>query len=131
MKIIPTLNQARLWRSALILALLALTGIFLPTALAAPGDIDPSFAGFSGDGVVSQTELLEVNDIAIQPDGRIVVVGKSPTPGAFSVFRYLPDGNLDGSFGNGGRVIFFGMFTANAVAIQSDGRIVVGGGAAG
>ena len=48
----------------------------------------------------------------------------------FAVARYLPDGSLDASFGAGkGSVVldFGGDDRANAVALQPDGKIVVGG----
>jgi hypothetical protein len=50
--------------------------------------------------------------------------------GDFCVLRYLTDGTLDTSFGVGGKVItdFNGNYDrAYAVAIQSDGKIVVVG----
>jgi uncharacterized delta-60 repeat protein len=77
-------------------------------------------------------------DVAIQPDGKIVVAGyaddgvvwDSPTWGEFALARYNPDGSRDASFGADGVVSdAFGasQVRANAVAIQDDGKIVVGG----
>ncbi len=47
--------------------------------------------------------------VAIQADGKIVVAGESnqgPTSGVdFALVRYLPNGTLDASFGNGGKVV--------------------------
>jgi uncharacterized delta-60 repeat protein len=65
--------------------------------------------------------------ITIQPDGRIVVVGASDDD--FCIVRYLADGQLDSSFGDGGIVTtdFGGSEMAFGVAIQSDGKIVVAG----
>jgi uncharacterized delta-60 repeat protein len=71
--------------------------------------------------------------LAVQADGRIVVVGsteQAATGQDFLVLRYLADGSLDPSFGSGGKVITsFGDDSdrALAVAIQPDGKIVVGG----
>jgi len=48
------------------------------------------------------------NGIAIQPNGRIVVVGELEITDAhtrFVAIRLKADGALDGSFGNGGRKI--------------------------
>ena len=49
----------------------------------------------------------------------------------FALARYNPDGSLDDSFGTGGRVLTdFGSSAddeARAVALQSDGKIVVAG----
>jgi len=70
-------------------------------------------------------------DVAIQPDGRIVVVGEVDH-GNFrydlAVARLLPDGRPDASFGSGGEVVTdVGDAYARSVAIQPDGKIVVGG----
>ena len=73
-------------------------------------------------------------DVAIQPDGKIVMVGFSfvaQTDSAFSMLRLNADGSLDTSFGTGGRVInniAVGQTDeATSVAIQPDGKIVVAG----
>jgi uncharacterized delta-60 repeat protein len=74
--------------------------------------------------------------LAIQPiDGKIVVVGNAfgPTTGFHSevtLVRYNPDGSLDTDFGTGGIVTnYIGNLNddAYALAIQSDGKIVVAG----
>jgi uncharacterized delta-60 repeat protein len=63
-------------------------------------------------------------DVALQPDGRIVAT-EVRFPGV-AVRRYLPDGGRDGSFGTNG-VAGTGLTqTAHvALAIRSDGDIVV------
>jgi uncharacterized delta-60 repeat protein len=69
--------------------------------------------------------------VALQPDGKIVVVGQTWTvDGGFGVVRFDANGGLDSTFGFSGRVrIGFGTITdaANAVALQADGKIVVAG----
>ena len=116
------------------LAALALLVLAAP-AQAAPGDLDPSF---SGDGFDTQNVFNDDcgRDVAIQPDGKIVVVGSCPggVPTTFSVLRYLADGNPDQDFGIDGTVnVSFdapGSPTderAAAVAVQPDGKIVVAG----
>jgi len=98
-------------------------------AQAAPGDLDPSF---SADGRVT-TDLAGGDDrgfgVAIQADGKIVVAGSSGSPRDFALARYNPDGSLDTSFDVDGRVTtdFGGDDSGAAVAIQSDGKIVVAG----
>ena len=86
-----------------------------------------------GGGPFEQEEALGV---AIQSDGRIVVVGHTsiPTsppapnlPPTFALARYTSDGKLDPSFGSGGRVSANVNGIAYAVAIQPDGKIVVAG----
>jgi uncharacterized delta-60 repeat protein/uncharacterized repeat protein (TIGR01451 family) len=70
--------------------------------------------------------------VAVQPDGKIVVVGEAhrgPT-GDFAVLRYHADGTLDEEFGRGGIVTTDIARTANgafAVVLQPDGKIVAGG----
>ncbi|QEL20259.1 FG-GAP-like repeat-containing protein [Limnoglobus roseus] len=74
--------------------------------------------------------------IAVQKDGKIVVVGSAQTGAAdidFAVARLNPDGTLDTTFGsNGIRAFGFDLGGSNidratSVAIDSQGRIVVAG----
>ncbi len=91
------------------------------------GNLDPSFGG---DGRVSvgfrgDSRAL---DVAIQANGKIVVVGEDRFK--FAVARFKSDGTLDRSFGGDGEVItgFDGSAAeAHAVAIQANGSIVVAG----
>ena len=91
------------------------------------GNLDTSFGT---DGWVS-TDILgddQAADIAIQQDGKILLAGTAF--GDFILVRYNPDGVLDSTFGMGGWVrtdILGGDDKANALAIQSDGCIVVVG----
>jgi uncharacterized delta-60 repeat protein len=96
-------------------------------AKAAPGTVDPSFAGFTDDGIVFESGLQTVSGIALQGDGKTVIVGSTGTANQLGVFRYLPNGRPDPSFDGDGKATFSNMFEASDVAIQSDGRIVVGG----
>ena len=66
-------------------------------AWAADGGID---LGFGTNGIVSTP--INSRALAIQADGRIVVVGD--TNGDFGVVRYNADGSLDVTFGQGGIV---------------------------
>jgi uncharacterized delta-60 repeat protein len=119
---------------------LTVLGLAAPAAAsAAPGDLDPSFGG--GAGWVRTLEIRDgsnnylpegAEDVAIQPDGKIVVTGSVIDGGSnryFGALRYLPDGSLDGSFGAGGLVALdLGSFEdARAVALQRDGKVVVAG----
>lgn len=102
------------------------------------GTLDVSF---SADGLVT-TNLLprrndEVADLAIQTDGKIVAAGfvgsccAGPYQnGRFGLVRYNADGVLDATFSGDGIVILNwtdGNDFAAALAIQADGKIVVGG----
>jgi uncharacterized delta-60 repeat protein len=90
---------------------------------------------FDADGKVT-TSIGTFNDearaIKIQNDGKIVVAGKSfnGTNYDFAVVRYNTNGSLDNSFGTGGIVttaIGIQDDKATCLAIQADGKIVVGG----
>ena len=96
------------------------------------GLLDP---GFGGDGTVV-THFTAGNDYAygtaVQPNGRIIVVGRGNGPNGadFCVVRYLVNGTLDTTFGTGGKVFTdfdHGQDTARGVALQTNGKIVVGG----
>jgi uncharacterized delta-60 repeat protein len=89
------------------------------------GRLDPTF-GRGGKVGGSAVQSLAF-DVAIQPDGRIVAGGSGY--GAFVVARYLEDGTLDPSFGQGGTTaISFGRYGGGrALALQENGRIVLAG----
>jgi uncharacterized delta-60 repeat protein len=110
-----------------LVAIFLLLGI-VTSAHAAPGDLDTTF---SGDGKIVESALASsfANAVAIQADGKIVVAGS--VGGDFIVARYNRNGTLDTTFSNDGIVVTdfggSGSDSANAVAIQSDGKIVVAG----
>ena len=96
------------------------------------GGLDYSFGG---NGKVT-TPIGNFNDfasaVAIQADGKIVVVGLSYNGSTtdFAVVRYNPDGSLDTSFDGDGKVttpIGSSDEAAYAVALQADGKIVAAG----
>ncbi|MBK8492059.1 MAG: hypothetical protein IPL49_14535 [Saprospirales bacterium] len=69
---------------------------------------------------------------AVQPDGKILVAGRTVTNNvpAFALVRYKPDGTLDSSFGNGGKVkttVGGVSDRGRVVVVQPDGKILVGG----
>ena len=87
---------------------------------------------FDGDGVLT-TDLVRENDyaesIAVQDDGKIVVGGYSFT-GSLCLARYGADGALDPTFGAKGKVVtaFASAYQHDySIAIQRDGRILLGG----
>ena len=97
------------------------------------GSLDSSFG--NGGAVTADIADLtaEAQGVAIQPDGKIVVVGdaSNAVERLFAVARYNPDGVLDESFGsNGGKVTTLvgpSNALANAVLIQPDAKIVAAG----
>ena len=104
----------------------------------ANGNLDTTF-GIGGKvfSTFGSNRSSSLWGLAIQTDGKLVAVGN--TPGAqsgndynFAIARYLSDGSLDSSFGSGGTVVTdFGQLAndngAESVAMQANGKIVVGG----
>lgn len=100
----------------------------------APGVVDTSFNG--GAQLVSVAEGEDyATAVAVQPDGKVISVGSTTTTAGgtdIAVVRHLRDGTLDPDFGLGGKVVTTigagrAADQAFAVAVQADGRIVVGG----
>jgi uncharacterized delta-60 repeat protein len=101
-----------------------------PGALAAAGDLDPSF-GRSGKILTNVTTRGDaLNAVAIAPDGSIVVAGSSKDGARFAIARYRAGGRLDPTFGDHG-IVQTNVTDANdvlhGVAMQPDGEIVVAG----
>jgi uncharacterized delta-60 repeat protein len=110
-----------------------------PASALSPGDPDPTF----GSGGVASYALgqgpsasSELDAIALQPDGKMVVGGTatdSEGHPAFLVARLGTDGALDPSFGDGGKVLVqlgsggSPMSSVDALAVQPDGKILAGG----
>jgi uncharacterized delta-60 repeat protein len=97
------------------------------------GNPDPAF-GVGGKVFVDFFSYGEVaNAIAIQNDGKILVGGFAfDSNGAwdFALVRMDTSGNLDGTFGSGGKMTldFFGQRDEiRDIAIQADGKIVLAG----
>jgi uncharacterized delta-60 repeat protein len=104
------------------------------------GTLDSSF-GVNGEVLISldspHTAVSRVT--AIQDDGKIIVAGwkyfyhslYDISQRGFVLSRLLPNGNLDSSFGINGNVIIdidsTQDFYIHAIAIQPDGKIVLGG----
>lgn len=106
-----------------VLAVLGLGLAAIPAAAVAspvPGIVTTTFTpSFSYDWAQA---------MAIQPDGKIVVVGTAL--GKLALARFNPDGAIDKTFGTGGTVttaVGLGGAIARAVALQPDGKIVVSG----
>lgn len=109
------------------------------------GYADPSF-GDDGYRVADFAQSPYASDhlsaLAVLPDRRIVAVGTVNVPELWpwaprrsaGVARFLVDGRPDRSFGDQGRAVFSGSlvadggeFGAYAMALQSDGKIVIAG----
>jgi uncharacterized delta-60 repeat protein len=97
--------------------------------------------GFAGDGTttvdVTPAGNDDAYDIAVQGDGKIVVVGGADTGAIpdFIVMRFLPNGTLDSTFdgpsGSGNGIVALDPTgesdIAYSVAIQPDGKIIAAG----
>jgi len=96
------------------------------------GTVDTSF---HGDGKLT-TPIGADNDegraLALQSNGKILVAAVSSTGGQleFAAARYNPDGSLDGSYGNGGKVVVAVTDhddEAYSMALDSIGRAIIVG----
>jgi uncharacterized delta-60 repeat protein len=110
-------------------------GAWCGAAWAAPGDLDTSFGGGTGKAIAGFGGNEYGNAVALERDGRIVVAGNTTalhpqSDVAVAVFTN-PGGVLDRSYGPGGAGGSVGdlgaIESANAVALEPDGRIVVAG----
>lgn len=107
---------------------------FVVTKLLSDGTTDNSFGPNGRLFIDIQGRKDEASGIAITSDNKILISGTtSNTDGsesAFVVVEYNEDGTLNTSFGDGGKkIVGFGInfATCNAMAIQSDNKIVLGG----
>jgi uncharacterized delta-60 repeat protein len=107
----------------------SLTPVFTPRAavmrLTTFGLADPAFGTA---GLATVTALTEANGVAMQEDGKLVIVGRAS--GDFGIERLTAAGTVDDAFGTDGLVkvdFFGGNDSPNAVLVQGDGRIVAAG----
>ncbi|HUR97099.1 MAG TPA: FG-GAP-like repeat-containing protein [Pyrinomonadaceae bacterium] len=97
------------------------------------GDLDPTF-GTGGKVYNLPTNFMPAEDVAVQADGKLILVGSTLGPDNtqdFGIVRLNANGSPDAGFGNNGLVgiQFDPNFNemATSVVIQSDGKIVVSG----
>lgn len=91
------------------------------------GTQDTGF-GDGGKVVTNMGDADMVYSVAIQTDGKIVAAGTNGY--SFTLARFNPNGSLDISFGNGGKVMSdfgFGGNIVHALLIQPDGKILAAG----
>jgi len=89
------------------------------TRLNSDGSLDDSF-GIGG----SEIKDFTLNNLVLEPDGKVVVAGNSTVDYSPLVARLNSDGSLDDSFGTGGEEI--GL--SGNLALQPDGKILLLGG---
>ena len=113
---------------------------FIVARYTANGSLDATWGTNGSVSVPFPGSQAAAASVAVQPDGKIVVVGSLSLPSApsdFAIARLNEDGSLDTTFDTDGRVVVsFGEFItpqcaysdfAQVVQIASDGKIVVGG----
>ena len=90
--------------------------------LSSTGAPDSQFSG-------AALNSMEVRDFALQPDGKIVAVGREILSGSnvFTVMRLQPDGSLDTSFATQGVLQQPATTGAQAVSLDPGGAIAVAG----
>jgi uncharacterized delta-60 repeat protein len=111
---------------------------FLLARFNADGSLDQAFGTNGSVETTFGDQTAAGRAIVVQADGKIIVVGVSGAGpyselNDFALARYNSNGSLDQSFGSGGKVKthFPGVdntgSSATSVALQSDGKLVVGG----
>ncbi len=106
---------------------------FIVARLNPNGTLDTSFGSGGSTSLLIGTNSF-ITSIKIQSDGKIVAAGQATVSGVnqFAIARFNSDGSLDTSFGSPNGFVTFqipGSTTSqiNAIAIQSDGKIVASG----
>lgn len=128
--------------SKLVLTAVATSVILSGPVQATPDSLDSSFGTGGKVTTAIGSSFDGINDMVIQADAKIVVAGYSYNGPRydFALARYNPDGTLDSSFGNNGRVttpigfasgfggeISYYNSSGKSLSIDSKGRIVVAG----
>jgi uncharacterized delta-60 repeat protein len=113
-------------------------GVITVSRLLADGSPDPTFDG-DGRATIESAGFPSAHALAIQPDGKILLIGFTNMPGPSedaTVWRLnanggsgAPNGALDPTFGTGGTVQLapFTNTVGLAIAVQPDGKIVAAG----
>jgi uncharacterized delta-60 repeat protein len=115
-------------------------GAYIPEAtivrFTADGSIDEIF-GDNGSSVIQYPaqDGAEINDLAVQADGKIVTAVRNfesvypQSYSYFSVVRYKSNGETDSSFAGDGIQIteLDGYANTKCLALQNDGKIILGG----
>lgn len=89
--------------------------------------------GFAGDGMVvvdAGPGYDEAWDLALRPDGRILLGGDTQSEGAFALVQVLADGTPDATFSDDGIAAYdlrVGAEMAVGLALQPDGHPVLAG----
>ena len=92
------------------------------------GSLDPTLGG---TGIVESTATTSGLALAVQADGKILFLRSTSISRAriygWSLARYNADGTPDSTFNQGNPISSQCQSDGNSLAVQADGRIVVGG----
>ncbi|MGI8638355.1 MAG: FG-GAP-like repeat-containing protein [Pyrinomonadaceae bacterium] len=96
------------------------------------GSLDTTFGSGGKVSTDFNGQIDAVNALVLQADGKLVAAGCAGVAGSldFALARYNSDGSLDSTFGSGGKVStdLNGQYDqANALVLQTDGRLVAAG----
>ncbi len=95
------------------------------------GRLDSSF-GYNGYDSLAIDNINTATGLVVQPDGKIVISGdvqkNEYNEQRTFICRFLPDGGLDPTFGEGGIVIsnYINATNSNSLIIKKDGKLVRG-----
>ncbi len=102
------------------------TGGFFAMKYFADGELDTTF-GNKGIGIVTNAGYGDA--VAVQSDDKIIIAGYDYElfgPYFITAARLNADGSVDTTFGKNGLIKTSAGEDCNSIAIQSDGKIVVG-----
>ena len=104
--------------------------VFVSTRMNRDGSLDSTF-GHRGVAIPDPSGEGGGNAVAFQRDGKLLLAGAARAGNvlSFGVVRLLSNGAIDPTFGHGGvaTVTIGSEAIANAIAIQPDGKILLGG----
>ncbi len=115
----------RIARFLKAITFIAATLFFTVNATAASGDVDPTFKA-----TLAVVPGNDVYQTAVQPDGKTVIFGQFHVVDGIArdgLARLNADGTLDTSFNPPKLTFFGGPVLVTAIAIQTDGKIVIAG----
>ncbi len=94
--------------------------------LNADGSLDPTFNA----GAAPAAGSVNVSALAIQPDGKIIAQGNFTMINGVArnhIARFSTDGSVDSTFNPDAGISYNNYVNGSALAMQSDGKILVGG----
>jgi uncharacterized delta-60 repeat protein len=95
------------------------------------GSMDEGFGSFGVAATKINNFVSHVLDATLQTDGKIVTVGTTSDGFTYNtmLLRYLPNGNLDSSFGTNGMLVSQLQYSSAGlhIALQKDDKITISG----